>query len=203
MFDFDGTLADTFPWFLGVFDQVADRFGFRRLDRDATETLRGLDAAQIMRHHAVPAWKVPFIARHARALMAQHLAQFSLFPGVGAVLRDLDEAGSILALVTSNARANVIAMLGPENVARLRYLECGVSLFGKASKLRRLLRRSGVPASEALFIGDEIRDAAAARKAGIAFGAVGWGYTRAEALVAQRPQEIFTQVSQLTALRRI
>ena len=31
LFDFDGTLADSLAWFLGIFDQVADRFGYRRL----------------------------------------------------------------------------------------------------------------------------------------------------------------------------
>ena len=31
VFDFDGTLADSFPWFAGVLNGVADRYGFRRV----------------------------------------------------------------------------------------------------------------------------------------------------------------------------
>ena len=31
IFDFDGTLADSFPWFAGVLNGVADRYGFRRV----------------------------------------------------------------------------------------------------------------------------------------------------------------------------
>ena len=40
IFDFDGTLADSFPWFAGVLDRMADRHGFRRVDaaeREARE----------------------------------------------------------------------------------------------------------------------------------------------------------------------
>jgi phosphoglycolate phosphatase len=200
MFDFDGTLADTFPWFLQVFDQVADRFAFRRLDPAATESLRGLDARAIMRQHKVPAWKVPFIARHARALMAQNLSQFSLFPGISQMLGQLHAQGTIVALVTSNSWSNVAAVLKAENIAFFRHFECGISMFGKASKLRRLVRRLKVPAEQSLFVGDEIRDAEAARKAGIPFGAVAWGYSRPEALAARGPQEFFAHVDDLARL---
>ena len=31
IFDFDGTLADSSDWFLRNFDDMADRFGFRRI----------------------------------------------------------------------------------------------------------------------------------------------------------------------------
>ena len=32
IFDFDGTLADSFAWFLSVINEVADRYGFRRIE---------------------------------------------------------------------------------------------------------------------------------------------------------------------------
>ena len=33
MFDFDGTLADSFGWFLDASEAIADRFRFQRFDR--------------------------------------------------------------------------------------------------------------------------------------------------------------------------
>ena len=58
-------------------------------------------------------------------------------------------------------------------------------------------RATGVTAAEALCIGDELRDLEAARKVGIAFGAVSWGYTAADALAAQKPAFVFKQVSDI------
>jgi phosphoglycolate phosphatase len=200
MFDFDGTLADTFPYLLQTFDQVADRFRFRRRDPDATEAMRGLDTRAIMRHHGVATWKLPFIARHARALMAARIDQFRLFEGVAPALNALADHGVILALVTSNARSNAATVLGPALLGRFAHVECGISMFGKASRLRRLLKRCRVTAANALFVGDELRDADAAHAARVSFGAVGWGYARLDALLQRQPQEVFQHPTELARL---
>lgn len=200
IFDFDGTLADSFHLFLDISDQIADRYRFKRLDRANLEDLRGLDARQMLRRHDVPLWKLPLIARYARALMREAVARMPLFPGIPAALAHLAGRGVTLAIVTSNARANVLTVLGPGNAAHVAHLECGVSLFGKAARLRKVLRKSGVSPAEAVLVGDEIRDATAARRAGIPFGAVAWGYTRSEALLAERPHEVFRDVADLRSL---
>jgi NAD(P)-dependent dehydrogenase (short-subunit alcohol dehydrogenase family) len=66
IFDLDGTLADTFPWFLSVLNGVADRYRFRRIEKHEVERLRGFNARQMVKHLGVPAWKLPLIARHMR-----------------------------------------------------------------------------------------------------------------------------------------
>jgi phosphoglycolate phosphatase len=191
IFDFDGTLADSFPWFLSVFDRIADRYRFRRIERPEIEAVRGYSARQLVRHLGVPAWKLPLIARHMRRLMAADIAQIALFPGVDRLLRGLVDRGVRLAIVSSNSTANVRRVLGPANAALIEHFGCGASMFGKRAKLRSVLRRSGVPASAAISIGDELRDLQASRAAGITFGAVSWGYTDPRALRAHAPDEIF------------
>ena len=64
-------------------------------------------------------------------------------------------------------------------------------MFGKAAKLRQVVRQSAMPPQHVIYIGDEIRDSEAAGKAGIAFGAVLWGQHSQAALRAQKPAEIF------------
>jgi phosphoglycolate phosphatase len=191
IFDFDGTLADSFPWFLGMVNGLADAHGFRRIEEHEIEMLRGLGARQVAGHLGVPAWKLPRIAREMRRQMARDIGGIALFPGVDRLLRDLAGRGIRLAVVTSNSIDNVRRVLGPDSAALIHHYECGASIFGKRPKLRAVLRASGVPASQAICIGDEIRDLEAARAEGIAFGAVTWGYTNPEALRAQNPEEMF------------
>jgi phosphoglycolate phosphatase len=88
-------------------------------------------------------------------------------------------------------------ILGPELSALIRHYACDASLFGKRPKLRKVLRASGIPAAEAIAIGDEIRDLEAARAEGIAFGAVAWRYMRPEALRAHDPEEMFASVEEI------
>ncbi len=201
IFDFDGTLADSFPFFVSTLDRLAERHGFKRVGSAELETLRGYDFRQLMKHIGLPLWKLPMVTKDFNGLMAREIARISLFEGAGDLLRALSERGITLALVSSNAYENVRRVLGDENGDMIRYYECGASIFGKPAKLKKVLRKSGIPAGEAMCIGDEIRDLEAARKVHVPFGAVAWGYARIDALKERGPDEVFTDMGEI--VRRI
>jgi phosphoglycolate phosphatase len=197
IFDFDGTLADSLGWFINISDRLADEFGFAHIDKDQLATLRRHDAATLLRLHHVPLWKVPFIATRFRSLMSQQIEMIAPFPGVPDLLGRLAQAGSTLAIVTSNSCSNVRRVLGRKTMGLVAACEGGVSVFGKRVKLRKVLRHIGIHPAQAIFIGDEIRDIEAARQAGIASGAVAWGFTDLDALKAHSPDMLFTTVEEL------
>lgn len=191
IFDFDGTLADTFPWFTGVLNDVAERYRFRRIEADEVEGLRGLSARQLLAHLGISQWKLPFIARHMRRLATDDGDPVPVFAGAEAMLRELREAGLILAIVSSNTERNIRRAFGPDMAGLFSHFACGAGLFGKAPKFRQIARRAGVEHAQCLCIGDEIRDFEAAREAGMDFGAVGWGFTSPAALQALGPAFMF------------
>lgn len=191
IFDFDGTLADSFPWFATVINDTADKFRFRRIAPHEIDGLRGKSSREMMQVCGVSAWKLPFIARYIRKRKAQDLHAIPLFAEAPGALRRLHEAGVKLAMVSSNSEANIRKMFGPETAALIAYYECGASMHGKARRFRVALRKSGVAARDAITIGDELRDIDAAREAGIAFGAVTWGYTHGAAMRAAKPDLAF------------
>jgi phosphoglycolate phosphatase len=182
IFDFDGTLADSGDWFLSIADQLAARFRFRTVNAEEVEMLRGRTSREVVRYLGIPRWKLPAIGRYVHALLAQQTDRIALFAGVAALIGRLADSGMRIALVTSNDEGNAKAILGPELVARIDWFECGTSLFGKAPRYRRVLRRAEVEPSEAIAIGDETRDVVAARKVGLTAGAVLWGYANRAAL---------------------
>jgi phosphoglycolate phosphatase len=198
IFDLDGTLADSLPWFLRNVNGVADKFSFRRVAEEDVEVLRGLGSREILAHLEVPLWKLPRIARHMRRLKAEHLASIALFQGVDTMLRALADGGVRMALVSSDNEANARRQLG-EAAALFSYFDCGASLFGKAAKFRRILKRSGVGAAQAIAIGDEVRDIEAARVAGIACGAATWGYATPDALRALGPDLVFERMEDIAS----
>jgi len=191
IFDFDGTLADSAHWVIREMNPIASRFGFRQVNETDIEHLRCCDTRQILGHLGVPTWKLPFIARHVRRRMAQDAETIQLFPGAKALLRRLAGQGVVLGLVSSNSAANVRRILGPEAAALIEHYACGASLFGKAGKFRKVVKRARVKPCEALCIGDETRDIEAAREAGLASGAVAWGYARRELLAERSPTWLF------------
>ena len=196
IFDLDGTLVDSFPWFLRNVNDVADRFGFRRVAEGEVEALRHASTREILSRLEVPLWKLPVIARHMRRLKAEQAASIALFDGAEAMLRALAAAGLRLALVSSDSEANARVKLG-EAAALFSDFDCSASVFGKPAKFRRILRRAAIDATQAIAIGDETRDIEAARAAGIACGAVTWGYAAPKALKVLGPDLVFDRMDDI------
>lgn len=199
IFDFDGTLADSFPWVLGAMNEVADRFKFRRVREGELEDLRRCDAREVMRRLGIQGWKLPMIARYVRARMAEDIDQIQLFPGAGDLIDQLADSGVKLAVVSANGEDTIRSVLG-SRADRFTAMSAGVSLFGKRGKLLRMSRLAKVEAARALVIGDEIRDLNAARAAHMAFGAVAWGLTRPEAFSRVAPEAVFHQMADISRL---
>ncbi|GAB4024574.1 HAD-IA family hydrolase [Spirosoma gilvum] len=184
IFDFDGTLADTFPYFLRTMNALADTYNFPVIQAQEVDQLRGLDARQMIKRAQLPAWKIPLIASSFIRRMAQDIDQIQLFNGIPQLLSQLASQGVKLAIVSSNSEENVRRVLGPVSASLISYYGCGSSLFSKQRKFKRAMEKTGTRPQETLCVGDEVRDIEAAQEATVAFGAVIWGYTRPDALAA-------------------
>jgi phosphoglycolate phosphatase len=198
-FDFDGTLADSFPVFLWALERAAARHGFRALEPERIAEFRALGGRALMAHLGIPLWKAARIGVTMRRLMAERAAEVRLFDGITEALEALAAARLQVAVVTSNAAATVRAVLGGAGVSNIHHFECGASLFGKSTRLTRVARRCGVPAERVVYVGDEVRDAEAAREAGMSFMGVAWGYTAPELLAPHADGPVFTTPGEMLA----
>jgi phosphoglycolate phosphatase len=196
-FDFDGTLADTMPWFNTILNTVAEKYNFRKIDASEREALRSRDAMEILKYLNIPLWKLPAIMTHVRTLMQEIDPSVQLFDGIPQALARLKASGLRLAVVSSNSVENVKRVLGEETAALFDDYECGSDLFGKAAKIDRLLKQHGTSPERFLLVGDEMRDIDAARKAGVRVGSVAWGYNHVDALRGRGPDELFLAVQDL------
>jgi len=200
IFDFDGTLADSYPWFLSVFDEIAQRFQLPRLERAELDQLRKVDIHRISSEFNVPFWKMIQIGGHLKKMMASQIDKVRLVEGMQTVIDALYAAQIRMAVVSSNAEENIRSVLGAHNAGLFEVYECGVSMFGKKAKFEKVLKKMGIQAERALCLGDELRDLRSARQAGIAFGAVTWGYTDRSMLEKHTPDAVFSSPEQILEL---
>ncbi|KFN50475.1 HAD hydrolase-like protein [Arenimonas composti] len=196
IFDLDGTLADSFPFFLSAQHRLADKYGFARIAADEVEAARRKPVSQLIRESGLPVWKLARVAADFRTMM-RDADGIAPFPGVPDMLAALQQAGIVLALVTSNSRENARRVLGERDFSRFTHVDCGMSILGKRPRLRRLVRAAGVSPRQAIYIGDQDSDGDAARGEGLAFGAVGWGYAAPEILRAGGPDHEFATVADI------
>jgi len=197
IFDFDGTLANSFPWLTEIVNKVAEKFQFRPINQSEHGLLRNYDAMKLLKHLGLPLWKAPLLGNHMRKMMADDIHTIPLFDGIDTLLQKLAQNKIKLAIVSSNSVDNIRQVLGQELMPLISQFECGVSIFGKGLKLRKVLAKSGIPGTESIYIGDEIRDIDAANHIGISSGAVSWGYNTVESLLARHPTVLFSSVEDL------
>lgn len=187
IFDFDGTLADSFAVMIEAAQVAAERFKFRPIAEADLDRLRSRSAREIIAEVGLPWWKLPAVVHHTREFMRERIERVQLFDGIDVMLRQLKAAGVQVAIVTSNSQENVERVLGEENLRLIDHFGCGASIFGKRPKTRSVLKASGVPAEAVLCVGDEMRDAEVAQALRLDFAAVSWGYTN-PAQLAQLPR---------------
>jgi phosphoglycolate phosphatase len=199
VWDFDGTLADTRELAMEIFNRLAPRFRFRPIED--VQAARHLPTKQFLRNQGISFWRLPRVIRAFKAEMHRELERVRLFDGLEEILTNLVQGGFRLGILSSNAEANIRYCLKKYNLEHLFSFVVGYpKLFGKGKALRQIAKSEGLERSELIYIGDEVRDLQAARKARVASGAVSWGYHAQELLEEQHPQFIFHQPSDLLAL---
>ena len=99
--------------------------------------------------------------------------------------------------MSSNRSGTIRATLGANGVeGHFARVVGSRRLGGKARALRRLKRRG---AGGLVYVGDELRDLAAARRAGVGAVAVAWGYHSAELLATARPDFLAASPGELAS----
>ncbi len=197
IFDFDGTLADSLPWFRTSFQETIARFDLAPVSPEELEAMRGLSAREIMARLKVSMWQLPAIVSDMRRRKLAAASETPLFAGIPAMLKNLQRLGIRTAIVSSDSEASVRLVLGP-TAKSITCFDCGAAVFGKHWKFRRVARRLGSKPSETICIGDELRDIDAARAAGMDSGAVAWGYALPAALQAAGPTHFFNAIDEIT-----
>jgi phosphoglycolate phosphatase len=204
IFDFDGTVADSFAESLLAYNRVAPRLRLRRVAEAEIAELRRVGAGQLMAALGIPMWKLPRLMIAVRADLMDHFHAVTPVPGIGEALREVARAGHHLAIVTSNSLANVRGFLARHDLDLFPTIVAGASIFGKSTRLRRLLKAAHMDGSESVYIGDTSPDIRAAREAGTAAIAVAWGFSAREPLAAETPDAVIEATSDLApAIQRL
>ncbi|UBF28087.1 HAD-IA family hydrolase [Kovacikia minuta CCNUW1] len=198
IFDFDGTIADSFDVVLTASNRLATEFGYPAVRPEDAKQLQNLTSREILRRSGVSLLKLPFLLRRLRLELNREICRLEPIPGIKEVLQDLKQAGNQLGIVTSNSQENVIAFLNAQNMNDLfGFVGSGLTLFGKDRIIRRILRQQNLDPAIAIYVGDETRDIEAARKIGIRVISVSWGFNSSEILAAHRPDFLIDHPAEL------
>jgi phosphoglycolate phosphatase len=188
IFDFDGTIADSFEVVLNITNQLASEFGYAAAQPEDIPHLKNLSSREIIKQSKVAPFKIPFLVRRLRGELNHQIHHLQPIAGIKPALFALQHQGYKLGIVTSNSTENVVAFLKMQGLeAVFSFIGSGLALFGKGRIIQRLLKHHHLNPADVLYVGDETRDIEAAHKIGIKVIAVSWGYNSSPVLAAEQP----------------
>lgn len=187
LFDFDGTIADSLDFFRKNFNVLAKKHNFLQVPPEKIEMLRGKEPKELMKLLGISLWKIPFIAVDIKQAFKQDLQSIPPIPDINTTLDQLKKEGFSLGILTSNAKDNVEAFLKKHNITAIDFVYGDVGMFGKSRKIQQVLKEKQIAKDAAFYVGDEVRDIEAARKAGIKIISVAWGYNNVDRLKNSKP----------------
>jgi HAD superfamily hydrolase (TIGR01509 family) len=178
LFDLDGTLVDTWALYLEAFLRTLEPYVGRRLSAGEVGTLHPSSEVRALAS-AVPDDAVAeahaSLLAHYQALHPTHFA--GVYPGVPEMLDALRALGCTLGIVTGKSSGaweitrqavglgDFAVFVGDDHVREAKPSPDGLHLA---------LERLGAAPGEALYVGDSVSDAQAARDGGVRFAAALW-----------------------------
>lgn len=188
IFDFDGTLVDSFGLSMRLSNQFATKYGYRVVHDSEVQSLKKLSAQELFRYLEFPLYKLPVVLAKARKEMAKEMENIQLFDGITQLLEQLHAAGVHLGIVTTNSISNVKSCLVTNGVIdKFDFVHAARNLFGKHRTLKRLMKKMQFSHESIIYVGDEGRDIEASKKVNIPVVAVSWGYQDRERLQKLSP----------------
>jgi phosphoglycolate phosphatase-like HAD superfamily hydrolase len=203
VFDFDGTIADSFPINLEIGNRLAVEYGMEPVTPEKLERWQHLGAKEILAELDISVFRLPGMLRRFKSEINREVERLPMIPGMRAAIEELWDRGYILGVITSNSAENVRKFLAHQGLEHLfEFVESCPRLLGKEHMLRQAAQRHGLTLDKMLYVGDETRDIEAANKIKVKSVAVTWGFNSQQALNAKHPSYLIDRPQQLVEIAK-
>jgi phosphoglycolate phosphatase len=203
LFDFDGTLADSYAAIASSVNHVRAQRGWPALTVDEVKKHVGRGPDYLL-EHTVPDCRLHedllcYRAHHPSVM----LGLTRLLPGAAEVLAALGKADKKIGLCSNKPRTFSQELLRHLGVAQYFDVVLGPedvpSPKPAPDMLLRALQRLAMPAARVLYVGDMTVDIQTARAAGVNVWAVATGSEERQVLERARPDRLLADLQELVA----
>ena len=202
VFDFDGTLADSWEVMVEELQKVAlERFG-KELTEEHIHWFRSLGATKasrlVAKREKLSILTMIRVGMEVQKHVRQEEHRVSFYPGVVKMIKDLKKKGYLLGVASANDIKVLAPVLKREGVYKdFEFVTWGRSILGKKRILARMLKRYHFDKNEVVYVGDQVRDIEAAHKLGLKIIAVDWGFNDRSVLKKYKPEGLISKPEEL------
>jgi len=187
LFDFDGTIADSFSLGVQILNELAPRFHIDPFSESELHELRSMPTHQAIKRMNIPLYKIPILVPVFLHEFKRVIPMLKPFPDIKETLLTLKDMGIPMALITSNSLENVSRFIEQHQLHFFDWIEGGSGLFNKQTTIRKQIKRHNLNIEDIIYVGDETRDIVASKKCKIKIISVLWGFQTAQILRSYNP----------------
>ena len=203
IFDFDGTLADTFVYALEIANKYAPKYHLSVFTPEELQKLKKMSLSAIVKKYKISWFNVIRMVIDSRREVTARLPFVNTFSGIQGMMKKLNDDGYQIAVVSTNSKKNIEYFVNKYFYRDVSIIHTSLNPFNKDKVLKKLLRKFKINPSDAVYVGDEIRDIDAAKSAEISIISVDWGYNskallrEKNSLVVSNPEELYEAILRL------
>jgi phosphoglycolate phosphatase len=196
IFDFDGTIADSYPLIWEIVDELLVANKLAKLTAKARKDIQNQGPREIIQKYHLPLIKLPFLLAKGKKMMNEKIKNISPIAGIGPMLKKLQQRGVKLGIVSSNSSASIQFFLKNNQLEFFDFIKTS-SLFGKGNVLKKTLHQYKLDLNNTIYIGDEVRDIEVCQNIGLKIISVTWGFNTKSKLKTQKPDYLIDKPEEI------
>lgn len=198
IFDFDGTIAKTIEPLFEIVNNLSEEYKINRITKEMAARIREEGPREIIKESGVSYWRLLFLVNRIKRELGKIIENVHVVENLPNQLQQLKASGCTLGIITSDSRDNVERFLKRKEIFHFfDFIYPGAGIWGKGPIIRKALRKKKLQATDAVYVGDEIRDIKAAREANVKVISVCWGFNTANALQKNNPDHLIHEPDEL------
>lgn len=203
IFDFDGTIVQSKILAIQLFNELSEKYGGRKINKDDIAYLSDLSVPDRLRALNVPLHKLPALILEGKREYNRAAVGLQPVEGIRDLLFGLKDNGYTLGILSSNTTENIQRFLDSYGLTVFDFVHSATNLFGKHKAITNMARKLQIDRNQMLYVGDELRDIQACKKIGVNIVAVTWGFDSAALLAAAKPDFLCHSPEALADLLRV
>lgn len=204
IFDFDGTIANTWELAMSAANDFAQEHGLPEFVPEDHATLRDASLRTIAAHFGVSPLKIPFLFRKAQQELLRRADELQPIDGMPELLQKLHAQGYVLVILTTNIAQTVKLFLEKHHLTMFDSINTTQRGYRKAQAIKRILKKHKCTPQHAVHVGDTKNDVRVSHRVHVPAVAVTWGLNSQSSLEKENPLYIAETAEDLyTILTRL
>ncbi len=207
IFDFDFTITSNIELYEEIYNEAAKKYATKKITNENRQKLKDSEPKKVFKLLGLNFWKLFLVANYMRKKIDERQSEIKIYKGIKNILKKLDSENYILGILSSHDKKSIKQILHREEIEVFDFIYSKKKLLGKASIIKKIIRKQNLQNSLVIYVGDEIRDIQAMREVKIPIISVSWGLSSPESLkkynldlVVNKPEKILDKIKYLEDL---